>query len=97
MRILGTLTKLNTTSERTPKKIPPHCFRYQETDLELTKKKTPRCIATAHRRLATHTQRYKVSPFRFYIYRLYDDKMKMIMIRVWEERDYDGDDKDRRN
>jgi hypothetical protein len=27
---LGTDPKENTTSERTPKKIPPHCCRYQE-------------------------------------------------------------------
>jgi hypothetical protein len=38
---LGTDPKENTTSERSPKKIPPHCCRYQETDLELTKKKMP--------------------------------------------------------
>jgi hypothetical protein len=44
---LGMDPKENTTSERTPKKIPPHCCHYQETDcyqetdLELTKKKTP--------------------------------------------------------
>jgi hypothetical protein len=29
---LGTDPKENTTSERTPKKIPPHYCRYQETD-----------------------------------------------------------------
>jgi hypothetical protein len=67
-----------TPSERTPKKIPPHCCRYQETDLELTKKKTPPLHSNSppsRSNTHTHTQRYKVSPFRFYIYRLPIDNL----------------------
>jgi hypothetical protein len=63
----------NIPSERTPKKIPPRngpqrkC-RYQETDLELTKKKTPPLHSNSPPSPRnTHTN--KVSPFRFYIYR----------------------------
>jgi hypothetical protein len=66
---LGTDPKENTTSERTPKKIPPH-RRYQGTDLELTKNKTP--PLHSNRRLATRTQSQKVSRFRFYIYRFWE-------------------------
>jgi hypothetical protein len=79
------------TSERTPKKIPPHCCAaaqqqpqngpQRKRDVVAKRqlqngpqRKRPRCIATAHRRLATCTQRRKQtkkpSPFRFYIYRL---------------------------
>jgi hypothetical protein len=80
---LGTDPKENTTSERTPKKIPAHCCRYQETDryeetdLELIKKKTPPLHSNSpsspsntHTKVQRKVESQPASPFRFYIYRL---------------------------
>jgi hypothetical protein len=72
--------KENTTSERTPKKIPPHCCyqetdRYQETDLELTKNKTPPLHSNSPPSPSnTHT---KSARFAF----IYIEKKKKVMMK----------------